>query len=396
MTAGLESKLGGAVLLLAFVLALAACGGGGPKVVVPPASGVSVGSNRDRWGTTWLCRPGLRDDPCLADRTATVIEPSGAMHVEHAPGAKNPAVDCFYVYPTISDQRTVNASLAIGLRLRAVAIAQASRFSQVCKVYAPVYRQITLTALDHPGRITLANARVAYDSVLTAFHDYMVHYNSGRGVVFVGHSQGATILIRLLRREVDRRPAIRRRLVSALLLGGDVTVRKGATTGGDFAHIPVCTSPTETGCVVAYSSFTSRPATNSQFGRTSSDEGVGLLAPRHPSADLRVVCVNPAAPGGGTAFIDPYVPSLALRFLPASKLTVRTPWVSFPRQYAARCRSSGNATWLQVNRSGGGVDGLGLTGLAEPIVGLHILDLNLALGDLVRLVAHEVAAYRRR
>ena len=135
----------------------------------------------------------------------------------------------------------MNANLQIGLRETAVALTQASRFSQVCKVYAPVYRQITLGALAHPGRITLANALVTYRSVLSAFRDYLAHYNQGRGIVFIGHSQGATILIRLLQQEVDRSPSVRRRLVSALLLGGNVTVPRGRTTGGDFAHIPACT-----------------------------------------------------------------------------------------------------------------------------------------------------------
>ena len=63
--------------------------------------------------------------------------------------------------------------------------------------------------------------------MLSAFRDYLAHYNDGRGIVFIGHSQGAVILIRLLQQEVDRTPALRNRLVSALLMGGNVTVPKG-------------------------------------------------------------------------------------------------------------------------------------------------------------------------
>ena len=119
-----------------------------------------------------------------------------------------------------------------------VAIAQASRFSQVCRVFAPVYRQITLSALDHPARITLADALIAYDSVLSAFRDYMAHYNHGRGIVFIGHSQGAAILIRLLKQEVDATPPVRRRLVSALLMGGNVTVRRAGLSGATSRTSP--------------------------------------------------------------------------------------------------------------------------------------------------------------
>ena len=262
---------------------------------------------------------------------------------------------------------------------------------------APAYRQITLRALEHPNRITHADAVIAYDSVLSAFRDYMAHFNHGRGIVFVGHSQGAAILIQLLKREVDGKPGVRRRLISAILLGGNVTVPEGRSVGGDFGHIPACRSSRQTGCVVAYSSFTSRPPQNSQFGRTTSDSGVRLLAPHNPSPALRIMCVNPASPAGGTALLDPYLPSLVLAFLPAgSAPKVHTPWVSAPGEYRARCESSGNATWLQVTRVAGNTDRRPLLAhLRDPALGLHILDVNIALGNLVRLVRDEAASYRR-
>jgi hypothetical protein len=384
-----------AVLVVA-ALAAAGCGSTKHATSTTTTTAATAGP-RDRFGTVWLCRPGERDNPCETDLTATLVGRAGATRVVHAAAAASPPVDCFYVYPTVSDSPTVNANLQIGLRETAVALTQASRFSQVCKVYAPVYRQITLGALDHPKRITLANALVSYRSVVSAFRDYLAHYNQGRGIVFIGHSQGATILIRLLQQEVDRRPSVRRRLVSALLLGGNVTVPRGRTTGGDFAHIPACTSSTTTGCVVAYSSFTAKPPPGSQFGRTTSDAGVRFLAPRRPSPKLRVMCVNPAAPSGGTALLDPYLPSLALNAFPsATPLSVQTPWVAFPGEYIGRCESSGNATWLQVTRTAAADGSPVLTRVQQPAIGLHVLDVNIALGNLVRLVGSEANAYRRR
>ncbi|HUZ81554.1 MAG TPA: DUF3089 domain-containing protein [Gaiellaceae bacterium] len=378
------------LLLFTVLLALVLAGCGGAKRKPPAVSSTP----RDEWGTVWLCRPGLADDPCTSDLTTTVVAHSGAQRVERTRIARTPAVDCFYVYPTISGQRTINANLTTDFREREIAIAQASRFSQFCHVYAPVYRQITLYALEHPARITLADARRAYDSVLSAFRDYLAHYNHGRGIVFIGHSQGAEILIRLLAHEVDGR-ALRHRLVSALLLGGNLTAPRGKSVGGDFAHIPTCRSSRQTGCVVAYSSFSTKPPANSQFGRTTSDSGVRLLAPRNPSPTLGIVCVNPAAPAGGPAVLDPYIPALVLAFLPAARtLTVQTPWVAFPHAYTARCESSGNATWLQVTHAGGGADRRpSLTRLRDAALGLHVLDVTIALGNLVRLVGDEAAAY---
>jgi uncharacterized protein YceK len=383
-------------VLFAVCVTVAGCSGTTSKpAAATSTSAVAAGASRDEWGTTWLCRPGLAGDPCTSPLTATVVPRLGATHVERGRSASKPAIDCFYVYPTISGQWTVNANLAIGFREREVAVAQASRFSQVCRVFAPVYRQITLSALDHPARIRVADALIAYDSVRSAFRDYLTHYNHGRGMVFIGHSQGAAILIRLLKQEVDGTPPVRRRLVSAILLGGNVTVRKGRTVGGDFAHIPACESGRQTGCVVAYSSFSAKPPQNSQFGRTTSDAGVRLLAPHKRSPNIRILCVNPSSLAGGTFALDPYVPSLILGFLRAgSAPAVRTPWVSFPGEYRATCESSGNATWLQVSRIAGAADGRpSLARLQDPALGLHVLDVNIALGNLVQLVRDEAAAY---
>ncbi|HEY8316014.1 MAG TPA: DUF3089 domain-containing protein [Gaiellaceae bacterium] len=374
------------------VAVLAGCGGAKSTTAT---SATAANTPLDRWGTTWLCRPGAADDPCTSGLASTAVARNGTTHTEPAPPASNAKVDCFYVYPTISDESTINASLTIGIRQAEVAIAQASRFSQVCRVYAPMYRQITLSALNHPGRITLANALTAYDGVLTAFRDYLAHYNHGRGIVFIGHSQGAAILIKLLKEQVDGQATLRRRLVSALLLGGNLTVRKNSDTGGDFKHIPLCSSSTQTGCAVAYSSFTTKPPANSQFGRTSSDAGVSLLAPHDIASDIAIACVNPAAPAGGRAPLDPYVPSLFLQFLSSgSAPQVKTAWVSFPAEYTATCKTSGNATWLQVTPTSGTPDQRPLLGqLVDRTLGLHILDVNIALGNLVRLVRAEAAAY---
>jgi hypothetical protein len=228
--------------------------------------------------------------------------------------------------------------------------------------------------------------------VRAAFADYLAHYNHGRGIVFVGHSQGAQLLVALLKREVDARPAVRRRLVSAILLGGNVTVAKGRSVGGDFAHIPACRTARETGCVVAYSSFAGKPPANALFGRVGS-----ALNPfgRANPARLAVLCVNPAAPAGGTAKLDPYFPAAALDRLGLARGT-KTPWIAYPDAYTARCENSGGATWLQVSPVPGGAapPGAVLSQSLAPRWGLHVVDVNIALGDLVALVRSEAAAYR--
>src|SRR5690242_13921936 len=73
----------------------------------PPAGAATPSS------TGWLCRPGTRPDPCTANLTATVVRANGSKRSQTAQPAKNPPIDCFYVYPTVSRQKTANANLTI-------------------------------------------------------------------------------------------------------------------------------------------------------------------------------------------------------------------------------------------------------------------------------------------
>jgi hypothetical protein len=59
----------------------------------------------------------------------------------------------------------------------------------------------------------------AYGDVRDAWRTYLRKFNRGRGVVLIGHTQGTFMLRELVKREIDRKPAARRRLISGLLLG---------------------------------------------------------------------------------------------------------------------------------------------------------------------------------
>jgi hypothetical protein len=354
-------------------------------------------SRTDSAGVEWLCRPGLPDNPCSVDLTSTVIPESGPTVVQHSSPPADARVDCFYVYPTVSRQSGVLANLHIDPAETAVAHIQASRFSAVCKLYAPVYRQLTLHALADPGSVTRADLVAAYTSVQAAWEDYLAHDNRGRGVILIGHSQGASMLIQLLQRQIDGNPAVRKRLVSAIILGGNVTVPVGKTVGGSFQHVPACTTTTQTGCVVAYSSFDEPPPPDSLFGRPGT--GVSRLSGSNSTLGLQVLCVNPADPSGGTAPLLPYFPTRSLTggvagvsgLVPPA---VPTPWIAEPNLYSGRCLSRGGATWLQVSAPIRAGDPRKLVRQTlGPTWGLHLVDVNIALGNLVDLARSEVAAY---
>jgi len=343
--------------------------------------------------TVWLCRPGLADNPCESDLTTAVVSADGTGTIEAAAPAKDPPIDCFYVYPTVSAQATENADLQIDPEETAIAIQQAARFSQVCKVYAPMYRQLTVKAILTPGGDKTAARDLAYGDVLSAWQDYMAHYNNDRGVVFIGHSQGAGMLTRLIASEVETDPATLRLLVSALLLGGNVTVPVGQAVGGDFQDVPACRSTDETGCVVAYSSFNQPPPADSGFGRV----GAGPRGDEQANGNLEVLCVNPASLQGGTGPLQAYFPTTSVGAWPVGPTPPAlgvTPWVAYPGLYTAHCESSGGANWLQVDTTNiPGDQRAVVSQVLGPIWGLHLADVNLALGNLVDLVRQQTAAF---
>jgi len=353
----------------------------------PSASPTTSRTNPGAGATVWLCRPGATPDPCATSLASTAVLPDGSHRAEPPPATKATDLDCFYVYPTVSHESSANADLQIQSDETNVAIAQAARFSTSCRVWAPMYRQRTvgdLFNLQH-GAADSPQNQTALNSLRAAWQDYLAHDNRGRRVVLIGHSQGAAMLIRLIHQDIDPSPAVRSKIALALLLGGNVTVASGprlggSLTGGSFQHIPLCTHKGESGCVIAYSSFPSQPPAFTLFGRAGA--GVSALA-GETATDRQVACVNPAAIGGGAAILHPYLPSAQI-----PTLRVSTAWTSFPGRFRAECRHAGTATWLEVTTTSAAAGRPAL--LHEdlgPSWGYHVVDVNIALGDLVADVA---------
>jgi hypothetical protein len=343
--------------------------------------------------TTWLCKPGLVGNPCESSEETTVEHGDGTSSVEHPQPASNPPIDCFYVYPTVSGQSTVNANTEVEEAEQQVAIDQASRFSQQCLVYAPMYPQITLHALEHPP-VPPGASVTAYAGVLQAFDEYLLDYNQGRGFVLIGHSQGALMLKQLVKEQIDTNATLRKRLVSAVLLGGNVLVPKGGIVGGDFQNVPACQSAAQTHCVVAYSSFLTTPPEPSNFGRVQSP----LLGPvtSEQEANDEVLCVNPAlaVQGAGSGLLQRYEATTAVPGFPYPVPSGTTPWVSMPEQYSGQCKHENGASWLQLTDVGPTEDHRPkLEEVLPPGWGTHLNDVNVALGNLVGNTAAQAATY---
>jgi hypothetical protein len=333
--------------------------------------------------TVWLCQPGTADDPCAVSLATNRVAASGASDVVH-PAVSSTAgkFDCFYVHPRVGPAESAQV---------AATTTQAAYFSQVCRVWAPLFDE---SPNPGPGGIGVADS-----SVQAAFEDYLAHDNDGRPIIFIGHSEGAATLITLLSKLVDTNPGLRSRMVLAILLGGDVEVPAGKITGSSFGHIPLCTSYDEASCVIAYSSFPGSPPQDSMFGRPG--QGMSLNTEPTATSDMEVACVNPASIGGGTADLDPIFPTATSGgsggSSPVQGSASTTPWVTYPGLYKATCEHGDGATWLQVTKATGSSDHRPtVTEIQGSADGYHGYDVNLALGNLVTDVAAAESTWSHR
>ncbi len=349
----------------------------------------------------WLCKPGRAGDPCVGQPGSLLTAQVDATSAVTTSTPKalprlSRRVDCFYVYPTVSGQSGLNATLTEDPEISGIAVQQASRFTPGCRMFAPIYKQFTVSTILG-SLITPEVENTAYQSVKSAWNEYITKYNKGRGIVLIGHSQGAGHLTHLIQETFDRKPNLRKRLVSAVLVGGNVSVRKGSRVGGSFKKVPSCSKAGETGCVIAYSSFLELPPPDDAFfGRVG-----GALSEDLDPDTYEVMCVNPARLDGSKGILKPLYstapfPGIYGPLLP-DFTGIQAPWASFPDLYSANCQKTDRASWLNVHVLTGESDARPKIG--EPlgrIWGTHLTEVNDASGNLVSIVNRQEAAWVKK
>jgi hypothetical protein len=381
------------ILLLGIVVVTASA-----QSTTSSASSTAQAKNDYSKAENWLCRPG-RQDACAVDLTTTIVNADGKLQEEKWQANPKAPIDCFYVYPTVSLDTTPNSDMNAGPEERSVIQHQFARFGSQCRPYAPLYRQVTLTALRAglSGKPMAADRALGYNDVLDAWKHYLENDNQGRGVVLIGHSQGSGVLIQLIKNEIDGKP-IQDRIISALILGMNVAVPKGKDVGGAFQKMPLCRSANQTGCAISYVTFRENvpPPANSLFGRVPGD---GMVA----------ACTNPASLGGGSGELRAYLASARRSNSSAAEpkpwvtpaQPVNTPFVSVPGLLSAECVSNEKGSYLALKVHGNPADprtddivgDVMANGQIQANWGLHLIDVQAAIGNLVDIVGQQAKAY---
>jgi hypothetical protein len=333
----------------------------------------------------WMCKPGAANNPCEANVAATEVLKDNTRGQPIAHTVKQDAAfDCFYVYPTVdlAPEAGNHLDLTDNAAAKAVATIQAARFSSVCRIYAPYYRQMKIGTYTSPD--FLKHFEVAYKDVVNAFEYYIKNNNNGRDLVLMGHSQGSHMLTRLVSEKCDNVPEMRAKLISALLVGtSDIFVPKGQKVGGTFKNLPLCSSNTERGCVVAYNTV-------------SAPSSALFIGVQQPTAEQEVACVNPGALTGGKANLITYV-SVASQ---PSLTGLTTSFALFRNFFTGECIAGTiPALVIQTNPASNTekrVNPYDFVATAAIMTGsinsLHTIDYDLTQGNLIDLVKAQGAA----
>lgn len=169
----------------------------------------------------------------------------------------------------------------------------ASPFNEAAEVWAPRYRQAAFGSFLAEGPEGQKALDLAYGDVLAAFDIFVASVPADAPIVLAGHSQGAVLLMRLMKDRVAGKP-LAARVVAAYPVGWPVSTLHDLPAMG----LPACATPDQAGCVMSWSSF-AEPAEPEELS-------AGMVAATgldgQPRAGSPILCSNPLTGGiGGSA-----------------------------------------------------------------------------------------------
>lgn len=191
----------------------------------------------------WAAHPDIEDKTHF---TPEGIEPSSTA----------PQADVFFLHPTTFFGRNHwnapldhhNSKIFVD---EMIIPGQASVFNSCCRIFAPRYRQATFYSFMEGGKNSRQALELAYEDLASAFDHYIKNWNEGRPFFIAGHSQGTLHAVRLLEEKIEN-TSLFKQFIAAYAIGFRFPKDK---FGLSLKNIKACTSPTDTGCVIAWDTF---------------------------------------------------------------------------------------------------------------------------------------------
>ncbi len=238
----------------------------------------------------------LPDAPDYTLRAHWAAWPDDASPAEHRPDGvpftpqdTRPA-DAFFLHPTTyggkdhwvqpMDDEDTRRGTDLGSISR-----QASVFNGCCRVYAPRFRQSNIMGYQQEEIDRIMD--VGYQDVRAAFRHFVAEIDPDSPIVLGSHSQGTFQMARLIMEEIEGTPLMDR-LVAAYAIGHQLP---RALIEDGFQDIEVCSSPTQTGCLITWDAHegdrTPSPWSNRDDQKNWNGTDYSGFAPS------RNICVNP-------------------------------------------------------------------------------------------------------
>ena len=122
-------------------------------------------------------------------------------------------------------------------------------YDNVTSIYAPYYRQATFPVYSLSAEEQEKYLSIAYEDVKNAFIYYADHTDASRPLILAGFSQGADLVIRLMKDLFDE-PKYQRRLVATYAIGWKLTEDEVT----EYPHLKPAQDETDTGVIITFNS----------------------------------------------------------------------------------------------------------------------------------------------
>lgn len=249
----------------------------------------------------------------------------------YLPEKPDKAVDVFFVAPTVygGNEQQVNMPIDDAKARKSFLGAtnmEKGIYDTDCNFYAPYYRQTSLFSYDKmEPQQQEGYLSYAYGDVKAAFEYYLANENGGRPIVLAGFSQGADMVIRLLKDEFSD-PTLQGQLVAAYVIGSDITQEELA----QYPQLKMAQGENDIGVIVSFCSES--PETSSSIIVPDKTIGINPLNWKTDATPAEASLNKGACFTNYEGEIKEEIPALCGAYLDTERGTLKVTGVT-PQQY---------------------------------------------------------------